>query len=311
MKTSNPKRRIKKSGAIKTLILIASIIFVARYIHSNWAMLGNKDWDVQWHFVLFAIFGMWITFLLSVLFWRGILATLGSEINYVQAWKTYYPPLLGKYIPGKVWAVLGLAYFAVREGVPTEIAGVAAGLFQVSALPGFSLAFLVTVPFWSLAPSQLQIILAISAIIVIIIISHPRILFPILNFIFRIAQKPEIEVTANPLQIYRLLVVFNTAVSLAYGIAFTVFVRSLTLPSLSDYPMLAGSFCLAILLGLISIFVPAGVGVREGVLLAILSKQLSPDLAIVITVGSRLWFTFAEVSFVAISWLLLRGKSNE
>ena len=311
MKVFDSKIRITKSSIIKIVLFIVSIIFIARYIHSNWSMLGNKDWDIQWRFVLFAIFGMWITFLLSALFWQGILATLGAEINYVQAWRTYYPPLLGKYIPGKVWAILGLAYFAVREGVSTEIAGVAAGLFQISALPGFSLAFLITVPFWSLAPSQLQIILALSAVLAIVIVSHPRILFPVLNFIFRTTQKPEIEVNAHPLQIYRLLVVFSTAVSLVYGIAFTVFVRSLTLPNLSDYPMIAGSFCLAILLGLISIFVPAGMGVREGVLLAILSRQLSPDLAILITIGSRLWFTVAEVSFVVISWLLLRGKRSE
>jgi hypothetical protein len=308
MNLSDQKVGITKSNVTRALLLIASVIFVARYIHSNWAMLGNREWDMQWHFVLFAVFGTWVTFLLSALFWQRTLATLGAEINYVQAWRTYYPPLLGKYIPGKVWAVLGLAHFAVREGVPTEIAGVAAGLFQIAAIPGFSLAFLVTVPFWSLAPSQSQIILALSAILTIVIVSHPRILFPVLNFIFRIARKPEIEVNANPLQIYWLLVVFSTAVSLFYGVAFAIFVRSLTLPSLSDYPMLAGSFCLAILLGLISIFVPAGVGVREGVLLAILSRQLSPDLAIVITIGSRLWFTVAEVSFVGISWLLLRSK---
>lgn len=295
----------------KVLLITITFFFVARYVHSNWTTLKNKDWSIQWEFFLLSFASLWVTFLLSVFFWKEVLVTLGANIGYLQAWKTYYRPLLSKYLPGKVWSVLGLAYFAIHEDVSPQIAVAAAGLFQAAALPGFSLAFLITIPFWRVIPSSFQIALAISAVLIILIASHPKILLPTLNIALKIMHKPEVNVKPSPLQMYKLLVAISGAISLAYGIAFAIFARAIASLQLGDFPILVGTFCLALLMGLVSIFVPAGVGVRESVLLAILSKQFSPDLAIMVSIGSRLWFTVAEVSFVGISWLLLRGKRNE
>ena len=56
-----------------------------------------------------------------------------------------------------------------------------------------------------------------------------------------------------------------------------------------------------------SVFVPSGLGVREGVLIIMLAPIVSVQAAIVISLSSRLWFTATELTGVGVSWIFMRG----
>lgn len=296
----------RSQKVVKILLFSFAMFFTGMYVYSNWSELQGLDWNIQWCYLALAVLILWITLGLSVEFWRAVLVVFGVKLTYIQAWRIFHQPLLGKYIPGKLWTVLGLAYFANDEGVSYQIGGAAAALYQVAALPGFSLAFLVTVPFWRPIPPKFQIVASVVAALIVVIGMHPKILFPVLNFVLRKMGRPNIEVTINLFSFFGLFVIFNVVICLLYGVAFGVFVHSLTPLILGELPVLIGGFCLALLLSLISVFVPAGIGVREGTLLAILSQYFSPELAVIASIGSRLWFTAAEAGFVGVSWVLLR-----
>jgi uncharacterized membrane protein YbhN (UPF0104 family) len=58
--------------------------------------------------------------------------------------------------------------------------------------------------------------------------------------------------------------------------------------------------------GLLVIIAPAGIGVKEGVMLILLSNYLPQDISLIISVFSRLWSTLADLIVGVIGGVLTR-----
>ncbi|MDX1568395.1 MAG: lysylphosphatidylglycerol synthase domain-containing protein, partial [Longimicrobiales bacterium] len=66
---------------------------------------------------------------LSAAFWGRMVGELGGpSLSFSRSASIYFASNLGRYIPGKVWQLAGLAYLAKREGVPAATATAAAVL---------------------------------------------------------------------------------------------------------------------------------------------------------------------------------------
>ena len=73
------------------------------------------------------------------------------------------------------------------------------------------------------------------------------------------------------------------------------------------------AFPLATIIGIIMIFVPGGLGAREGVLVVLLvSSNVPLQIATTISISSRLWFFFGEVFLflVGLTSKYLSSRSN-
>jgi uncharacterized membrane protein YbhN (UPF0104 family) len=66
---------------------------------------------------------------------------------------------------------------------------------------------------------------------------------------------------------------------------------------------MAGALAFANLLGLIAIFAPGGLGVREGILVYFLSYVMPGPVAVVLSVLSRLWMTLIETGLIGVVYL--------
>jgi uncharacterized membrane protein YbhN (UPF0104 family) len=87
---------------------------------------------------------------------------------------------------------------------------------------------------------------------------------------------------------------------LLYTGAFWLFVTGLgfSVPALST----ASAFAAAYVLGYVMVFAPAGLGVREGFLVALLSPQMGAASAGAVALIARLWMTLVEVVPAAAYW---------
>jgi uncharacterized membrane protein YbhN (UPF0104 family) len=74
--------------------------------------------------------------------------------------------------------------------------------------------------------------------------------------------------------------------------------------SLADYPVVVSWFVISYLAGLAAVFVPAGLGVREAVLLIGLGSVMSGGQAAVVVVAARLWLTLLELVCVGLASLV-------
>ena len=95
---------------------------------------------------------------------------------------------------------------------------------------------------------------------------------------------------------------------LVYGAAFVCLNRGLGL----ELGYWAGTmaFAAAYFVGYISIFAPAGIGVREGVLVALLAPAIGAEAAIVVAALQRVWITLVELAGALAALPLLRNAGS-
>lgn len=86
------------------------------------------------------------------------------------------------------------------------------------------------------------------------------------------------------------------------GIAFFLFIKSLTLVSTSQLPVVTGTYAVAWSIGFLSIITPSGLGVREGILSLLLTSVLPPATAMLVALLSRLWTLGAELLLGGIAF---------
>ena len=69
-------------------------------------------------------------------------------------------------------------------------------------------------------------------------------------------------------------------------------------------PVFDGGTGLSSTLGLIAIFAPSGLGVREGVLVYLLSLSDAGPVAVIISVLTRIWMTLIEIGLIGVIYLI-------
>ena len=98
---------------------------------------------------------------------------------------------------------------------------------------------------------------------------------------------------------------------LIFSLAFFLFVRAFTEVTFADIPYLSGSFALSTFTGFMAFFLPAGLGAREGLLIFLLGAATGNTIAIVVSIGSRLWLIAADIFlfFIAVISKLFGEKA--
>ena len=105
-------------------------------------------------------------------------------------------------------------------------------------------------------------------------------------------QQIALDIRAKDVIIY---VLFYSASWLLFGLAFLIFVKSMAPASFHLYPTLTGAFAFSLNVGFLAVFTPGGIGVREGVLVLLLSSLFPLPVSTLISLLSRLWMTAGEL----------------
>lgn len=232
-------------------------------------------------------------FVVSALLWGRMVGALGGRSpGPVESSRIVFTANLARYLPGKVWQIAGLAVLSRRVGISATVATTAGVLGQTFSLAA---AGVIAVPallglagetrFWGLA------VLAVLAVAVGLT-SVPPLLRAILRALFRFARIPGAQgSTVGPLFGPRWLMGY-VANWVIYALAFVLFVQGLGWSA--GTPILASAFAAAYLMGYAAFFAPAGIGVREGVLIALLQPVVG-DAAVAVALLARVWMTAVEV----------------
>lgn len=253
--------------------------------------------------------------LLSAAFWGRMVRELGGpRISFPRAATVYFASNLGRYIPGKVWQLAGLAYLARREGVSTATATAAAVLVQAVSLAGATV-----VGAWALAATPGVAggwgpWAAAALLLIVAVTTLPSVFDRLLAVWFRLAGRmgsagnpeggsPPEEKSAggapgtdrrvrSPSFGIRWVALFG-ANWLLYAGSFWLLARSFGIDA--TFLALAPAFAAAYVLGYVMVFAPAGIGVREGFLVAFLQPSVGGAAAAALAVVARFWMTLLEL----------------
>lgn len=285
-------KRIRTSLQVAIVGLI--FFFIGRTIYSNWQKLGDYHWT--FHYVKLCIsFGILVFTLLSIaLIWRFILRKVGWKLSVKKSLRIWFLSNLGRYIPGKIWQVMGILYLCEREKIPKLASGTSMVLTQALSIVA---ALLIILPYGMLLGDRrfpglwLLLFLLIPAVLVV---SHPAILGKLLNILSRRLRRGEIRVDIRFPDMLVFLSLFLLG-WLAYGLAFFLLVDSIYDIPIVIAPAMVGAFASAYTIGFVSLITPGGLGVREVVLASLLSLYIPLAMATMISLMARIWFTIAEI----------------
>jgi hypothetical protein len=159
--------------------------------------------------------------------------------------------------------------------------------------------FLVSLLFWDrpLPPEALYISLAF--VLAGLAVLHPAILRPILALAARVLRRETAPLPLSYGQIL-LLAAYHILARLVIGVSFFCFAAALTPLDWSLLPVLTGIFVAAWVMGFVVVFAPQGLGVREGVMVLLLSFYMPVAAASVIAVAFRVWLSLRDLAMAAV-----------
>ncbi len=295
------------SKIILWLVVSAVLGFLGYHLFTNWQNVRNFDFSFNYFYLILSFIILGFAFVQMSFIWNYILRKLepDNRLSQLEALKIYTTAEFGKYAPGKVWNILGMVYLGGKKGLSKRNILIASILESVLATVVMLLVGIVFSAIFLSSINPLFYLFAFASVVVGLIAIHPKVFYPLFNFVLKKLKKTE-AVPANFLKQKDILkiIIFYIGVSLLFGIAFFFFVKSLVVISLVALPGIIGLFCLAIALGIVVLFAPSGLGVRDGVLVALLLFYLPLGVATLITFVARVWVTLTEVILFLIVSLL-------
>ncbi len=298
---------MKKQKWIFRILLYLSFIFLIAYL-IKFDYLKFNHLSLNFLPLIFSFLLLWTGFFVTTLSWGYALKVHGVKIDTRLAIISHGLSVFAKYIPGKVWVILGRAAY-VSERTQNKVSNLSYISLKeqlLYILLGLLLAFVPTTVYFNREYWVLVILLTIIGLILILFVRKFHDLF---NFLLSKIMKREFNL---PFLEFRLSLKLSARILvywITWSVGFYFFMLSVS-PDIKFYH--AYVFPLAVCYGVLAIFLSGGIGVREGIMVAYLTATgVDLQLAITISALSRLWFITGEVFIFLFSVLLnIRSKKT-
>jgi len=283
----------------KTALWLLIACFLYRYLKRNWTLLDFRQIAIPAGALSLAFVLLAVGNLLHGILWAPLLRQVsGVKMPLLSSWRISALCWMGRYIPGKIWAMAGKVYLSSPD--KNQSAGITLAVFLEAVLQnlaGVLLAALMLAFCGDIAPHLAWAldwapILALGVLIGL----HPRIFVPVSNLILGLLRQPKIE---HGLRYSRMMLVVGgyTLANLFWAGGFAAVAMSIGGLPPGVLPYLLAIYPLAWAAGFIVLMAPAGLGVRDSLLMAGLSPLLPshPAEVLMIVAASRLLTTVCEV----------------
>jgi hypothetical protein len=242
--------------------------------------------------------------------WRTVLSTWDARLPFWSAARIWSVSNLGRYLPGKIWQIGAMGAMAREVGVsPIAASGSAVLGTLVNVLAGFVVAMIGGRALLERSSQgRSAIALLIVALAFAVLAAAPLVVPRIALFIGRMSGR-SMHATLPPRAVLYALV-GNVVAWLLYGAAFELFTGGLLGRVAGGYGEYLAAYTISYLLGYLALFAPAGIGVREGAMMTVLtfaSLATRPEAALV-ALTSRVWLTLLEVVPGFLFWALAAAR---
>ncbi len=291
-----------------SLIIIAGVFsYLGFKLFEEWETVSKiYPWEhpglVVLHFLLLA--------LMSFFFVTGWFFSLGINnvsLRFNESAFIWLVPNLGKYIPGKIFMVAGRIAFSKWFNVRKSeclCAMTVEHLYMLIATSPFIFYFIDQNFLGDYSVSFL--LYAIVLFGGFLFIFWPGLFFKFFNKILELVRRSPI--TAR-LSIKRnLLMLLNYLVAWSfYGLSGVVLAIILNIDAELPVFYLMSTFVVSWMLGFMSMLTPGGVGVREAIIVLLLSTKITTAEAIALAIIARITWTLVEMSGVLVG-LYIKNK---
>ena len=297
---ASPRRRLL-ARLLQAAIVIATVYFLGAYIVRSWDSIKDFDWTLDAGWLAASGVAFLVFYFAQAGFWWSLLRGCGARAEFWPAASVWGKSILARYLPGNVFMFVGRAWMSHAQGLAVERVTAAMVYEQALGLCSALLAIAVLFPFWEYRPGLTA--LSLIAIPALVALMHPRIFGPLAGRVLRLFRRPSLEVTLGFGAVLWLLLLF-TLDWLVAGAGAWLLARATTGLGVDALPLVIIAYALAYVAGMIAFFIPSGIGVREAVLTASLSRSLPGGVALTWALLLRLWVTIVELVFVGLVVLI-------
>jgi len=280
--------------ALQVVVLAGAAYYLVRVAAPHWPAIKNRD--LAWRVAPLVASGVFVLATLAVLLaaWTASLRWCGARLTYHNAGRIWFTANLARFIPGTVWQFASLAAMAARYQV-SMIAATATVLLEQVVLLITGLLVIA-----ALTPAVLHAVWWQTAFATAAVLGAAGLALPRPNN--RVGhwlegRLPGIRLLWSGMTPGRLAAFAATLVVpwVLYGIAFRLLALGLFGTPPGSWGFYIAAFTGSYVAGVIAVFAPAGIFVREAALIALLAPLLGSSDALILATASRIWLTALEV----------------
>lgn len=259
----------------------------------SWGLLALS----QLMLVGFFLFHCWL--------WGSILNRMSEVRADTRAvMRMFFLSGLGRYIPGRLWQIAGLAMLARESGISAVTATASVLVGQFAWLTSGLVFLVLLLPQWG---GKAPLIAAVATIalgaglflgITSTKLGHDlRAWLTTKSARFGNALLMLDRIAVRDALLWWVGYLFSW---LVLGFCFSVLVYSFVPFGVDQIRLVAGTIAASYLFGYVMFFSVNGLGIREAVMLGLLSAVMPESAALVVSVVARLWFTAGELLPIAL-----------
>jgi glycosyltransferase 2 family protein len=296
------------AGVRRRLVIAAQAVLLAAVAFFVWRSLASglsSSGFLHLRFSLPYLLASWVALLGYYAMYTGgmdiILRLLGAPSSFARVFKLNFSTNLGKYLPGGIWPVFGRMTLGPKLGLPRRV--VAPGMVLEA---GLSVAGGLLVFFASLAfgggglPGGTAAWQWIALAAIVVVATAPPVFRRALAFGFRLAKVDEPVPRLSYVATLG-LTAFYAVSWLVAGLAFKLYTLALVADAPGSILRYAGVYAAASITGLVVLFAPGGIGVREAVIALLLTPLVGGPAATVVGFSARVWSTLVELTSSAVA----------
>lgn len=281
--------RAFRSGFL--VVAIAAAIFV---VVKNWTEVSDSLRSLPLWLIAVEVVLAFAYVYLTMASWRVVLNDVGDRVDPTVASRIFFSSQVAKYLPGGVWNFVAAAEVGKDYSISRR-RSVCALLVSIiiSIVTGLILAILAIL----LGPSELMegyrwIVVAIPVGIVALC---PPVLNRLVNLALRLLRRDPLD-DAMSWSGTAISALWALAAWVAVGVQLWLMLIHLGMSATVPTFLLAtGGYALGWTAGFLVFFVPAGAGVREVALGAVLTTIASPGVVVVVVLLARIFTTLADI----------------
>jgi len=296
--------KIFKSPKFMSGYMAITIAFVLYYIHTIWKDIPHILAFSKIDYVLYAfIFGclnyMGYGYVANVLYKK-----LGAKISYWKTLQIILASRLGIYLPGKIWYASNFYLFSRKLNIPPSIIAQSFGLTNVFLfITGGICSLPIVLPLLSYWGRWLLIVI----IGMLIIFSHPKSIKYVISFFPKIhtVLKDQIYFSTFGSNLYLKFLFLFFLLWIIAGVRLSFCVMTFHPVQYSDFLTIITASAASLILGMLAVFAPGGIGIREGVGVFILSTIIPIETAFFVMILSRLLSAITDLGSGLFAFYLL------
>jgi hypothetical protein len=297
------------------LVLLAGVLwFFEREIRKHWAELSREHLDITWTWIATGLVVVIVGYLLATIGWRkAIMLASGQRLTFIESVGLLNISQLTKYLPGKVWSYAIQMHLLASRGVPkTVVLSVnvimLASLATSATMAGTAYLLVADV----LVPREVASLLLAGSLAF-----YAFLMFGgawSVNLLLRLANRflgrqlaPLAMPLSGSLAIHGLFLSSNILFGISgYFVAMGIGMEhdpALLVP-------IAGSMLLSDTIGFLAFAMPGGIGIREGVMYAMLKSMLDIRICLMLPLAFRLVTTVSDLLLGGFALFVVNGCSR-